>query len=43
MMGVGFWLFEKIKYDPDTGKCLTNGTWEYKPPTSKQQRSLGFR
>lgn len=34
-MGMGFWILEKIKYDPDTGKLLTNGTWEYKPPMSK--------
>lgn len=26
---------EKITYDPITGKTLSNGTWEYKPPTSK--------
>lgn len=24
-----------MRYDPDTGRCLTNGTWEYKPPTTK--------
>jgi hypothetical protein len=35
MMGLGFWLLEKVKYDPKTGKLLTNGTWEYKPPFSK--------
>jgi xanthine dehydrogenase/oxidase len=35
VMGMGFWLTEKIKYDPDTGALLTNGTWEYKPPASK--------
>ena len=35
IMGLGFWLLEKFRYDPNTGKCLTNGTWEYKPPTSK--------
>jgi hypothetical protein len=29
-MGMGFWLFEEIKYDPATGKNLTRGTWEYK-------------
>jgi len=34
-MGIGFWLFEKVRYDPDTGRLLTNGTWEYKPPTSR--------
>lgn len=35
VMAMGFWLFEKVRYDPKTGICLTNGTWEYKPPTSK--------
>lgn len=35
VMGIGFWLYEKVKYDPETGRCLTNGTWEYKPPSSK--------
>jgi xanthine dehydrogenase/oxidase len=34
-MGLGFWLLEKIKYDSSSGKLLTNGTWEYKPPMSK--------
>lgn len=32
---MGFWLQEKVRYDPKTGACLTNGTWEYKPPTTK--------
>lgn len=27
MMGLGLWLTEKIIYDPQTGKNLTNGTW----------------
>ncbi|CAF0756244.1 unnamed protein product [Brachionus calyciflorus] len=35
VMGMGFWLTEKIKHDPKTGILLTNGTWEYKPPTTK--------
>ena len=34
-MGMGFWLHEKVRYDPDSGLCLTNGTWEYKPPTTR--------
>jgi xanthine dehydrogenase/oxidase len=34
-MGIGFWLFEKARYDPISGRCLTNGTWEYKPPTAR--------
>ncbi len=32
---MGFWLQEKVRYDPVTGRCLTNGTWEYKVPTTK--------
>lgn len=35
VMGMGFWLHEKARYDPQTGLCLTNGTWEYKPPSTK--------
>ena len=35
VMGLGFWLFEKLSYDPETGRCLSNGTWEYKPPRTK--------
>ena len=27
VMGLGFWLTEKIIYDTDTGRNLTNGTW----------------
>ena len=27
MMGLGLWLTEKIIYDSQTGKNLTNGTW----------------
>lgn len=32
LMGMGYALLEKTVYDPETGKCLNNGTWEYKPP-----------
>ncbi|XP_015777058.1 PREDICTED: indole-3-acetaldehyde oxidase-like [Acropora digitifera] len=35
MMGLGMWLTEKLIHDPQTGRNLTNGTWEYKPPCSK--------
>ena len=35
VMGMGFWLFEKAKYDPNSGASLTNGTWEYHLPTAK--------
>lgn len=27
VMGLGLWLTEKIIYDGDTGRNLTNGTW----------------
>ena len=27
MMGLGMWLTEKIIYDTETGRNLTNGTW----------------
>ena len=35
VMGLGYFFNEKVKYDSVTGQCLTNGTWEYKPPSSK--------
>jgi len=35
VMGLGFWLTEKMVIDSETGRMLTDGTWEYKPPTSK--------
>ena len=34
------WLFEKPKYNPETGQCLTNGTWEYKPPLAQDINSI---
>ena len=34
VMGLGYVLLEKTILDPVTGKCLNNGTWEYKPPTT---------
>lgn len=27
IMGLGYWLTEKLVYDSDTGACLTNRTW----------------
>lgn len=42
IMGMGFWMFEKPKYDPDTGATITNGTWEYKPPLA-QDIPIDFR
>jgi len=35
IMGIGFWTTEKIVYDKSSAQLLTNGTWEYKPPLSK--------
>jgi xanthine dehydrogenase/oxidase len=35
VMGLGAFLLEKTIYDPETGKCLNNGTWFYKPPQPK--------
>jgi len=35
VMALGFWLSEEMIFDPHTGRLLTDGTWEYKPPTAK--------
>ncbi|XP_048451057.1 xanthine dehydrogenase-like [Rhincodon typus] len=35
VMGMGYWLMEKVIYDPKTGEVLNAGTWDYKPPFSK--------
>ncbi|XP_053383770.1 uncharacterized protein LOC123535779 [Mercenaria mercenaria] len=35
VMGLGYWLTEECKYDPNTGALVTDSTWEYKPPSSK--------
>ncbi|CAG0880344.1 unnamed protein product [Cyprideis torosa] len=35
VMGLGYWLQESVKYDPETGKSLAKNTWEYKPPLAK--------
>lgn len=34
-MGLGYMILESVIFDPETGKCLNNGTWEYKPPMAK--------
>lgn len=34
-MGLGYWTSEKIVYDPESGKLLTDRTWTYKPPGIK--------
>ncbi|CAG9583060.1 unnamed protein product [Danaus chrysippus] len=32
IMGLGMWTSENLIYDKQTGKLLTNRTWNYKPP-----------
>ncbi|KAH9519697.1 hypothetical protein Btru_070660 [Bulinus truncatus] len=35
VMGLGAYLTEEVFYDRTSGAVLNDGTWEYKPPTSK--------
>lgn len=35
VQGLGYHLTEKYAHDVKTGKLLTDGTWDYKPPSSK--------
>jgi len=35
VMATGFWLSEQLNYDVTTGKLITDGSWWYKPPTTK--------
>ncbi|XP_024541348.1 xanthine dehydrogenase/oxidase isoform X2 [Selaginella moellendorffii] len=35
IQGLGYFLTEEFHYDPSTGKLLTDGTWEYKPPFAR--------
>ncbi|XP_055687210.1 xanthine dehydrogenase/oxidase-like [Lutzomyia longipalpis] len=35
VMGLGYWLQEKIIRNPETGEILTNRTWNYKPPVAR--------
>lgn len=35
VMGLGYHLTEEFIYDEETGKLLSDGTWEYKPPSHK--------
>ena len=35
MQGYGNILSEELDYNPTTGQLITDGTWEYKPPSSQ--------
>ncbi|XP_065839346.1 LOW QUALITY PROTEIN: xanthine dehydrogenase/oxidase-like [Oscarella lobularis] len=35
VMGLGYWLLEDIKRDPETGQLLKKNTWGYHPPGPK--------
>ncbi|BFZ04912.1 hypothetical protein BsWGS_07950 [Bradybaena similaris] len=35
IMGCGLFLLEGMKFDPITGQALNAGTWDYKPPLTK--------
>lgn len=35
MMGLGYWLTEKLVYNRENGELLTNRTWHYKAPGAK--------
>lgn len=35
MMGVGYWLSEKLDFNRQTGELVTNRTWTYKVPGPK--------
>ena len=42
VMGLGYWMTERVVYDPSSGQLLTHNTWEYKPPSS-QDIPIDFR
>lgn len=35
MMGLGYWMTEKLVYNRQNGELLSNRTWTYKPPGAK--------
>lgn len=35
VMGLGYWLTEKLVYNRENGELLSNRTWHYKPPGAK--------
>jgi len=35
VQGIGQYVTERLLYDSQTGKLTSNGTWEYKPPSTK--------
>lgn len=35
MMGLGYWMNEKLVYDRESGELLSNRTWTYKPPGAR--------
>ena len=50
VMSLGLWTTEEIKYDPDTGRLLTNGTWvsevsflHFRPQFCGAKWHFGFR